>query len=54
MKYQIYLNKETSELINTIAINEKKKPATLLKNLLEVFFESAMKAKELSDKKGLQ
>ena len=35
MKYQIYLNKQSSELINRMANNQQKKPATLIKELME-------------------
>lgn len=35
MKYQIYLNKETTEKINLIAQLLEQKPSTTIKNLLE-------------------
>lgn len=35
MKYQIYLNKETSEFINLVAKQAKRKPCTIIKNILE-------------------
>lgn len=38
MKYQIYLNKETSEFIEFVAKNDKKKPATVIKHLVESLF----------------
>lgn len=37
MKYQIYLNKETSILFNKLAEKSDKKPATVIKQLLESF-----------------
>ena len=38
MKYQIYLNKDTSEIINAIAQKEGRKPASLIKEFMEEFF----------------
>lgn len=35
MKYQIYLNKDTSEIINKMAQKDNKKPATFIKQMLE-------------------
>jgi predicted DNA-binding protein len=35
MKYQIYLNKDASELLNQMAKADNKKPATLIKELME-------------------
>lgn len=40
MKYQIYLSKEVSEIINGIAKAEKKKPASFIKEFLETSFKS--------------
>ena len=38
MKYQIYLNKETSMLVNELAEkNKQEKPATFLKKFIESF-----------------
>lgn len=37
MKYQIYLNKKTSEFINTYAKLDGKKPNTVIKELIESF-----------------
>lgn len=46
MRYQIYLNKRVSRVINGLAEKENKKPATLCKELLETFVMSALKAAE--------
>ena len=35
MKYQIYLNAETSEIINKMAEKDQKKPATFIKQMIE-------------------
>lgn len=35
MKYQIYLNKETSVILNLLATKMEMKPATLIKSILE-------------------
>lgn len=35
MKYQIYLNAETSEIINKMADKDNKKPNTFIKQMLE-------------------
>ncbi len=37
MKYQIYLNKPTSQFINKLADKEGKAPATIIKSLVEAF-----------------
>lgn len=37
MKYQVYLNKKTSEFINKYAELDKKKPNTVIKELIESF-----------------
>lgn len=37
MKYQVYLNKETSEFINKYAEMDNKKPNTIIKELVESF-----------------
>lgn len=37
MKYQVYLNKETSEFINKYAEIDGKKPNTIIKELVESF-----------------
>lgn len=37
MKYQIYLNKDTSMLINELAEHESIKPATYIKKFIESF-----------------
>lgn len=55
MKYQIYLNKETSELINKLAEKENMKPATAIKTILESVYKAAKTASveiEKSFKKG--
>lgn len=41
MKYQIYLQKDVSDIINQIAKFENKKPSTLIKELLELNFRTA-------------
>lgn len=41
MKYQIYLNKETSTIIEKVAQTDNKKPNTLIKELLEGMFRIA-------------
>ena len=37
MKYQIYLNKEASDFVNKLAESSSKKPATIIKAILESF-----------------
>ena len=37
MKYQVYLNKTTSEFINKFAELDNKKPNTVIKELIEQF-----------------
>ena len=37
MKYQVYLNKETSAFINKLAETKGKKPNTCIKELMEAF-----------------
>lgn len=37
MKYQIYLNKPTSQFINKLAEKEGKASATIIKSLVEAF-----------------
>lgn len=37
MKYQVYLNKKTSEFINKYAELDGKKPNTIIKELIESF-----------------
>ena len=41
MKYQIYLQKDVSDIINKVAQFEGKKPTTLIKELLEDNFRTA-------------
>lgn len=41
MKYQIYLNKDTSTIIEACALKDNKKPNTLIKELLESMFRIA-------------
>ena len=43
MKYQIYLQKDVSEMINAIATGLGKKPATFIKEMLENNFRTAYK-----------
>ena len=42
MKYQIYLQKDVSDIINTVAKHYNKKPATLIKEMLESNFRIAL------------
>lgn len=46
MKYQIYLNAQTSRVINGLAEKEGKKPATLCKEVLETLIQTALKQAE--------
>lgn len=41
MRYQIYLSKDVSDIINAISQGLKKKPNTLIKELLESNFRTA-------------
>lgn len=41
MRYQIYLSKDVSDIINAISLGLKKKPNTLIKELLENNFRTA-------------
>lgn len=43
MKYQIYLNKETSELVNAISKLQGKKPNSFIKEFIENCFETTEK-----------
>jgi len=43
MKYQIYLQKDVSDIINAISEGLNKKPATLIKEMLESNFRNAYK-----------
>ena len=49
MKYQIYLNKESSDYINAIAEHENKKPNTLIKELLESMLRIAVNTIETTN-----
>lgn len=50
MKYQIYIKKEVSDIINKVAQFEGKKPNTLIKELLEQNFTLAYnQAQEVLD-----
>ena len=52
MKYQIYIKKEVSDIINKVAQFEGKKPNTLIKELLEQNFTLAYnQAQEVLDSK---
>lgn len=54
MKYQIYLQKDVSDIINKVAKYEGKKPNTLIKELLELNFRQAYnQAIEVVEKKGV-
>lgn len=52
MKYQIYLNKETSRAIERIAVIEGVKPNTLIKSIIEGLISKASEA-ALSMSKGI-
>lgn len=53
MKYQIYLAKDVSDLVNKVAKYEGKKPNTLIKELLESNFRTAyQQATELETNKN--
>ena len=55
MKYQIYLSKEVSDIINAIAHFENIKPNTLIKNLMEQNITSAYnQLKTLESDKALK
>lgn len=43
MKYQIYIQKDVSDIINAVAKSLNKKPTTLLKEMLESNFRNAYK-----------
>lgn len=43
MKYQIYLQKDVSEIINAVAQSLNKKPSALIKEMLESNFRTAYK-----------
>ena len=53
MRYQVYLQKDVSDIINTIAKGLGKKPSTIIKDLLETNFRTAfsMAENQLSDRK---
>lgn len=51
MKYQIYLNKETSILINELAEQRQMKQSTLIKELLESFCKIASASELLTPEK---
>lgn len=46
MKYQIYLNKQTSDIINAIAEKEGRRPVSLIKEFMEGFFDVAKAVRE--------
>lgn len=50
MKYQIYLNKDTSILINELADKNQQKPATIIKQLVEGCMRIAKAANDESEK----
>lgn len=52
MKYQVYLNKETSKAIERIATIEGVKPNTLIKSIIEGLISKASEA-ALSMTKGI-
>lgn len=52
MRYQIYLAKDVSDIINAIAKGTNQKPATMIKQLLEDNFRTAyIQATDLLEKK---
>lgn len=51
MKYQIYLQKDVSDIINTVAKHYNKKPATLIKEMLESNFRIALEQEKKLQKK---
>lgn len=52
MKYQIYLQKDVSDIINHVAKALNKKPSTMIKEMLEDNFRTAynLATKDLSKK----
>lgn len=53
MKYQIYLQKDVSDIINTVAKATNQKPSTMIKQMLENNFRVALgQATELFEKGG--
>lgn len=42
MKYQVYLNKETSHFIELVAEQEGKKPNTVIKGFIEGLYKAGM------------
>ena len=50
MKYQIYLNKKTSIIIDRMAKNDGIKPATEIKKLVETIIQESVKAYEVLEK----
>lgn len=50
MKYQIYLNKETSILINELAERNQEKPASIIKQLVEGFMRIAKATNDETNK----
>lgn len=50
MKYQIYLNQETSEIINKMAEKDEKKPSTFIKQMLESIMRIAKQTAIATDK----
>jgi predicted DNA-binding protein len=50
MKYQIYLDKETSEAINLMAEHDNKRPNTFIKELVEAMVRIAKATAEQTTK----
>lgn len=50
MKYQIYLNKKTSIIIDKMAKNDGVRPATEIKKIVETIINESVKAYELLEK----
>ena len=53
MKYQIYLNKETSDFIEAVATKSQAKPVAVIKTLVEKFV-SVMKPSEATILKEIE
>lgn len=55
MKYQIYLQKDVSEIINKVAKTLGKKPSTMIKEMLESNFRTAYQdaIKVVGERKGV-
>lgn len=54
MKYQIYLNKETTEIVERIAKASNKKSATIIKEMFESMLRISQKTAEQLDRELAQ